>query len=43
VELLGGNYKDGAMVLVDVDEKKNQIVFQTAQAVKKAKQPAPAG
>src|SRR5512135_2443305 len=39
VELLGGKYKDGATVLVDVDEKKNQIVFHTAQAVKKAKQP----
>ncbi len=42
VELLGGRYKDGATVLVDVDEKKNQIKFQTAQAVKKAKQPATA-
>ncbi len=44
VELLGGKYKDGATVLVDVDDKTNQIVFQTAQAqpVKKAKQPAAA-
>ncbi len=42
VELLSGKYKDGATVLVDVDEKKNQIVFHTAQAVKKAKQPATA-
>jgi ATP-dependent Clp protease ATP-binding subunit ClpC len=42
VELLGGQYKDGATVLVDVDEKKNQITFHTAQAVKKAKQPATA-
>ena len=42
VELLGGKYKDGATVLVDVDEKKNQIVFHTAQAVKKAKEPAAA-
>jgi ATP-dependent Clp protease ATP-binding subunit ClpC len=42
VELLGGKYKDGATVLVDVDEKKNQIVFHTAQAVKKTKQPADA-
>jgi ATP-dependent Clp protease ATP-binding subunit ClpC len=42
VELLGGKYKDGATVLVDVDEKKNQIVFHTAQAVKKTKQPATA-
>jgi len=45
VELLGGKYKDGATVLVDVDDKTNQIVFQTAQAqpVKKARQPADAG
>jgi ATP-dependent Clp protease ATP-binding subunit ClpC len=42
VELLGGKYKDGATVLVDVDEKKNKITFHTAQAVKKAKQPATA-
>src|SRR5512140_604279 len=44
VELLGGRYKDGVTVLVDVDEKKNQLVFQTAtpQPVKKAKQPAAA-
>jgi len=42
VELLGGKYKDGATVLVDVDEKKNQITFHTAQAVKKSKQPATA-
>jgi ATP-dependent Clp protease ATP-binding subunit ClpC len=42
VELLGGKYKDGATVLVDVDEKKNQIVFHTAQAVKKTKEPATA-
>jgi ATP-dependent Clp protease ATP-binding subunit ClpC len=42
VELLGGKYKDGATVLVDVDDKKNQIVFHTAQAVKKTKQPATA-
>jgi ATP-dependent Clp protease ATP-binding subunit ClpA len=42
VELLGGKYKDGATVLVDVDEKKNQIVFHTAQEVKKTKQPATA-
>ncbi len=40
VELLGGKYKDGATVLVDVDEKKNQIVFHTAQAIKATKEPA---
>jgi ATP-dependent Clp protease ATP-binding subunit ClpA len=42
VELLGGKYKDGATVLVDVDEKNNKINFHTAQPVKKAKQPATA-
>ncbi len=43
VQLLGGDYKDGGTVLVDVDDK-NQISFQTihAQPVKKAKQPATA-
>src|SRR5512143_1708070 len=41
VELLGGKYKDGATVLVDVDAENNQIIFQTAQQVaKKAKLPA---
>ncbi len=42
VDLLGGKYKDGATVLVDVDEKKNQIVFNAGQALKKARQPAAA-
>jgi ATP-dependent Clp protease ATP-binding subunit ClpC len=42
VDLLAGKYKNGATVLVDVDEKKNQIVFHTAEAIKKAKQPAAA-
>ncbi|HEY5983910.1 MAG TPA: AAA family ATPase, partial [Anaerolineales bacterium] len=42
VDLLAGKYKNGATVLVDVDEKKNQIVFHAAEAVKKAKQPATA-
>src|SRR5262249_21484665 len=42
VELLGGKYKDGATVLVDVDEKNNKINFHTAQPVKKAKLPATA-
>ncbi|HLO31064.1 MAG TPA: AAA family ATPase [Anaerolineales bacterium] len=41
VELLSGKYKDGAAVLVDVDEEKNKIVFQRSEAVKKkSKQPA---
>jgi ATP-dependent Clp protease ATP-binding subunit ClpC len=35
VELLSGKFKDGATVLVDVDEEKNKIVFQTSEAVKK--------
>ncbi|MFH1183420.1 MAG: AAA family ATPase [Chloroflexota bacterium] len=42
VDLLSGKYKNGATVLVDVDEKKNQITFHAAEAVKKAKQPAAA-
>ena len=41
VELLAGKYKDGATVVLDVDPKKNQISFQSAQPLKKAKQPAP--
>jgi ATP-dependent Clp protease ATP-binding subunit ClpC len=40
VDLLGGKFKEGATVLVDVDEKKNKIIFHSAEAVKKAKQPA---
>ena len=35
VELLGGKFKDGATVRVDVDEEKNKIVFQTSEPVKK--------
>ena len=35
VELLGGKFKDGATVMVDVDEENNKIVFQTSEAVKK--------
>lgn len=42
VDLLAGKYKNGATVLVDVDEKKNQITFHAAEAMKKAKQPATA-
>ncbi|GAB4565203.1 MAG: AAA family ATPase [Anaerolineales bacterium] len=37
VELLGGKFKDGAEVTVDVDEKENKIVFSTSAAVKKKK------
>ncbi|NJC98083.1 MAG: AAA family ATPase [Anaerolineae bacterium] len=41
VELLGGKYKDGATVQVDVDEKENRIVFRASEPVKKkSKQPA---
>ena len=41
VELLSGKFKDGATVMVDVDEENNKVVFQTSEAVKKkAKQPA---
>src|SRR5688572_17376428 len=35
VELLGGKFKDGPTVMVDVDEEKNKIVFQTSQPIKK--------
>ena len=35
VELLSGKFKDGATVQVDVDEKKNKIIFQTSEPVKK--------
>ncbi|MBE0672378.1 MAG: AAA family ATPase [Anaerolineales bacterium] len=39
VELLGGKFKDGAVVVVDVDEKENKIIFHTeASTVKKTKQ-----
>jgi ATP-dependent Clp protease ATP-binding subunit ClpC len=37
VELLGGKFKDGATVVVDVDAEKNAISFRTAEHVKKAK------
>jgi ATP-dependent Clp protease ATP-binding subunit ClpC len=42
VDLLAGKYKDGATVLVDVDEKDHKIVFRTGEPVKRAKQPAAA-
>ncbi len=35
VELLSGKFKDGATVMVDVDEEKNKIVFATSEPVKK--------
>jgi len=38
VELLAGKYKDGATVLVDVDEKENKISFHKAEPLKKARQ-----
>ena len=43
VELLGGKFKDGVTVQVDVDKKENKLVFTPAQAVKKkAEQPVEA-
>jgi ATP-dependent Clp protease ATP-binding subunit ClpC len=42
VELLAGKFNDGATVQVDVDEKENKLIFNTAQAVPKAKQPVEA-
>ena len=35
VELLGGKFKDGATVIVDVDQEKNKIVFHTSEPIKK--------
>jgi ATP-dependent Clp protease ATP-binding subunit ClpC len=35
LELLAGKFKDGAKVVVDVDEKENKIAFQTSEPVKK--------
>jgi ATP-dependent Clp protease ATP-binding subunit ClpC len=40
VELLGGKYKDGATVQVDVDEKEDKLVFVAGQVVANARQPA---
>src|SRR5215210_36638 len=37
VELLGGKFKDGATVNVDVDAEKNKIVFETSEPVTKKK------
>jgi len=37
MELLGGKFKDGVVVQIDVDEADNKIVFQTTAAVKKKK------
>jgi len=42
MELLGGKFKDGATVKVDVDEKENKLAFETAKAVSKKKQPVEA-
>ena len=35
IELLGGNFKDGAEVVVDVDETENKIIFKTSAATKR--------
>jgi ATP-dependent Clp protease ATP-binding subunit ClpC len=37
VELLGGKYKDGGTVVVDVDEKEDKIIFHTSAAPAKKK------
>ena len=42
VELLSGKYKDGATVLVDVDEEGNRITFHASMPLKKTKQHAEA-
>jgi ATP-dependent Clp protease ATP-binding subunit ClpC len=38
VELLGGKFKDGAIVAIDVDAKENKITFKTEAVVKKTNQ-----
>ena len=35
VKLLGGNFKDGATVMVDVDEERNKIEFHASEPLKK--------
>src|SRR5512147_2299087 len=35
LELLGGKYKDGATVQIDVDEENNKIVFRKSEPIKK--------
>ena len=37
MELLGGKFKEGAVVRVDVNDENNKIVFQISAAVKKEK------
>ena len=37
VELLGGKYKDGVVVQVDVDAEANKIIFHTTAAARKSK------
>ena len=37
MELLGGKFKDGGSVQVDVDEESNKIIFEISDAVKKKK------
>ena len=37
VELLGGKYKDGVVVQVDVDTEANKIIFHTTAAARKSK------
>jgi len=35
LELLGGKFKDGATVLIDVDEENNKIIFHKSEPIKK--------
>jgi ATP-dependent Clp protease ATP-binding subunit ClpA len=35
LELLGGKFKEGATVQVDVDEENNKIIFHKSEPVKK--------
>ena len=41
VELLEGKFKDDTIVQVDVDEKKNKLIFNTTKPASKAKQKQP--
>jgi ATP-dependent Clp protease ATP-binding subunit ClpC len=42
VKMLGGEFAGGATIMADLDEKKNELVFQSSEPAARAKQPAPA-
>jgi ATP-dependent Clp protease ATP-binding subunit ClpC len=41
-QLLAGEFKEGVSILVDVDDKNDELTFDTGQPVKKTKQPVDA-